>query len=148
MYALILQNIHGKTFMVKLKIQRNHKSFPPRMFCCIWYIITLWPDVVCSFLCTTDDASADHTLIHYVHHIMCCMLLISTCLNKVCHMCNARTSLYVHPVKELLLALLQYSHFSQTSSFYNMTLLCSSMTSCRASLTNVVISNSFHIPYM
>lgn len=33
-YALILQNIHRKTFVARLKIC---ESFPPQMFCPIWY---------------------------------------------------------------------------------------------------------------
>ena len=86
-------------------------------------IIALWSDVVCSFFCITDDACADHMLIHNVyHHIMYCVLFITTCL-KHCHMSFEQH--YVHPAREPLPALLQYSRL-QSDPFilqYGFTLL-------------------------
>ena len=105
----------------------------------------LWSDVVCSFLCSTDDVCAGHTLIHYVCHIMHCMLFITTCL-KHCHMSNEQH--YVHSVREPLPTLLQYLHFSQTPWFYNMASLCSPIANLKPSLTiifNKLILNSIHL---
>ena len=108
----------------------------------------LWSDVVCLFLCTTDDVCAGHTLIHYVCHIMHCMLFITTCL-KHCHMSNEQH--YVHSVREPLPALLQYLHFSQTPWFYNMASLCSPVANLQPPLTiifNKLILNSIHLVEM
>ena len=76
------------------------------------YNTALRSDVVCSFLCITDDVCTYLLLIHYVHHIMNCVSFITACL-KHCHMSYEQH--YVHPAREPLPALLQYSHFSYYS---------------------------------
>ena len=45
-----MQNIHGKTFTVGLKIHKNHKSFPPQMFCRIQCDVSVEVTLRCKIL--------------------------------------------------------------------------------------------------
>ena len=82
-------------------------------------------------------------LCHALHAIYCYMPKIL--LHALCRLLD------VHLAREPLPALLQYSHFSQNPSFYNMASLCSPITSLQASLTNIkyfgiVTISNFSIP--